>query len=101
MIGSERMDLHEHELDINELKEIKRSLIAHQQHIEFDATMGFNYHIQEEYDYITTILTKIDKMIEIQTDNLIGYHTNPHSEEKNNEYYNEYEEILSDGDVPF
>lgn len=91
------IDHYEHELDLNELEEIKRSLIAHKQHIEFYAEMGVNYHVNEEYEYITKIIIKIYKMIEIQKDML----KQVYEQKTNSSYSNEYEEILSDGDIPF
>lgn len=82
----------EYELDEFDLKEIKRALVSYRHHIEFDAKMGFNYHVCEEYDYIPEIIAKVDKMIERQKERLVSLA---------NSNYNDDAEILSDGDVPF
>lgn len=95
------MESYEHELTTGELEEIKLSLTIRQKQIEFDSNMGWNYHITEEYDFITEILTKIEKMIKIQNDIICGRFNTSNSEETYTEYNKYEEEILSDGDVPF
>lgn len=97
----ENMEYDEHELTTDELEEIKLSLIIRQKNIEFNAKMGFNYHIAEEYDFITEILNKIEKMIKIQNDIICGRFNTSNSAETYTEYNKYEEEILSDGDVPF
>lgn len=90
------IDFFEHELTLEELEEIKRNIIAHKHYLEFNIKMGFNYdYIDEKFDYIDTILVKIDKMIKRQKDMLAN------AEARKSSYYNEDEEIISDGDVPF